>query len=316
MNRREFIKNTGKVLALGFLPNLSCLSGCSVFQDNVDNNFSLENIIHRKYNINEGRARKNNQYLIDNLKNRSDVTSCLRNQDQTKIDLEKKLISLEHCKYREPSFDIGYGAVGAIHNGPEDVCQLTSRQLVRVYLMLDALENEDFRKQIMKEIDLDFQDPQVKQGYLAAERGGLIKINNGKLELFPVLSKDALKKREDADKPGNYSNNVNSGSNFVYIMPKETLEKERFIFDYHIHATKEDDTNSCGPSFSLLDAIFGRITGDIGYCSENIMKFGESHHLVITKLKGNEFNVGYFGGEKDKKGKPKIIVLSLGNWEG
>ena len=83
------------------------------------------------------------------------------------------------------------------------------------------------------------------------------------------------------------------------------------IAGYHLHASTEDDATYSGPSIGLERS--GKVIGDIACSAQITRRQGEAHEVVITKLRGNRFNVCYYTGELDVLLRPQIVVLSLGD---
>ena len=293
MDRRDFLK-----LALVTAANpLGCVTVPRV---------PLEGIIHREYGESEELAFQNNQYLLDNIS--PEQSQLIADQDRLKHYVAGELRKLEHIEYES---DLEYSQVGALYKGHDTVHLMTPRQISRVFLLLERLKKKDFRRNVMKLIEVDIEDPQVKEGYFATEHGGL-GVFNHQLELYPVPSKMAVKKREWVDRFGSNCALFAPNSNSTYSMI-EGAEQTPHIFKYHFHATQEDNTRSSGPSFGLSHHFIHGVGGDIGHLIGDIYEHGEAHHLVFTKLKGRNFNVAYYGGEL-VDGKPDIFVQSLGNW--
>lgn len=303
MDRRDFLKYVISGAAGFFLSDFTSAK--------TEDSLFLKQYLHRVYELGDDRARRNNQYFIDNICHRKDIYKLLLNQKKAKKDLEEKLEGLGHCPFRY-EYSPYPEDIKINSNGHEDVHILNPRQLVRVYLTVDALEKKEFRKQIMDEIEKDLKDPQVEEGYFASERIGLIKVDRGRLSVFPLESVYAKKKR------------IYTGEGIWVRVEKDYNRRSKFpdgafddnlhILSYHIHASQEDSSNSCGPSF---DPNFSKgMMHDIKSNKITILICGESHNLVMTKLKGREFNVVYFGGERESNINANITILSLGNWPG
>lgn len=229
----------------------------------------LEHLLGRQYGFLHGRARRNTDYLIENLEDREDIIELLESGHGGEL-VERVLKMVEHT-YRPRT---GYT------EEPENAEELSPRQLVRAYLLLEALGKGEFLGEIGNIVKGDLKDPH-------AEHGGLIRFRNGRLAFVPVES--AL--RED--------------NNEAYLLPEKARDVPNAGY-FHLHATTEDDSEYAGPSGGK-SFVRG---GDIAVAQTEAFYHGESHNAVITKLTGKEFNMDYYSTETGND----IHVLDLGNY--
>jgi len=246
----------------------------------------LETVIHRGYCWLERRQKRNNNYLIDCLMKRENAEYLIENQEEVKKQLREKLETLEHT----------YRPLTSYTEGPAGVHNLSVRQLLRVYLIMEALEDQEFRDEIGKGLEADLHDPY-------SEYGGLGVFEN-RVKLMEVESEKASEKDPR-----------NNGS---YHLPTTKVWGIPYLFEYHYHATSDDCSFLAGPSHGIVTAATSLIglsvKGDFVGSEISTIVFGEDHSIVITKLKGNNFNIDYFGGEKKEDGQPNMTVLDLGNY--
>lgn len=237
-------------------------------------------------------TRDNYRYLLDNLGNRKDINELFRDIEKSKKSIRDRLGKYKHIPYNNSrrgrdcykKIEKNYkkGLVDVIHDGTKGVNLLNPVELLKFYLLFDALEKEDFKEQVRAEIQKDLHDDE-------SEHGGFIKINNGKLSLFPV--KSVL----DYMPP-------NTHPNYFYDIPPKLKDTERHVFHYHFHATDVDSSDYCGPS-----------PGDISILIDHIRYYGALHHVVFTSLPEKKFNVAYYGGERISEDEIRVNILSLGN---
>lgn len=240
---------------------------------------SLERLIRRKYPLWERKAKKNNEYLINNLILHQGRYNLIKDLEISKQKLEDKLKSVQHTHLVGNTHYDEYDSEGIKH--------LTTRQLLRVYLILENLEDKEFKQKIGLLLEEDLKD-------LYAEHGGLILFDkNGKLIFYPIKSGNISNKKENTY----YYDNTMLSFSILHIA------------SYHFHAMKEDSSNSAGPSIE-----------DILHCNYEANIEGESHNIVVTKLNGSRFNMDYCGGEdKDIEADPYSFsgfkIIDLGNYE-
>jgi len=272
MHRRTFLK----FAALAFM------SPGSVFSS------GLEDILTRDYGPGEEIAQRNNQHIAKYTD--TGLLCKLLAPNNLKKAIYEKLCSMEHTYYRNGRYD----TVGAVYNGNRDIFRANMQQLARIHLAMSGLGKDYFRQEIWRQVQLDLEDAQVKKGYLPSERGGFGILNRGWLFLQPVLDVNSTRKTSKT-----------AGTNGYYAMPAGLEAIVPHVLLYHLHATNDDCSRYCGPSFSPKEP-----QGDIAYCRWMIDNYGDAHNLVITKLAGERFNVGYYGGVKGGQ----ILVLSLGDY--
>lgn len=247
----------------------------------IKDGVNLEELIRRDYTPEQERTKSNNQYLIDCLEKRGELWYA-NSIELLKDHVASKLKSVDHTFRKHIPLMPVYG------ESFKNVYEMSSRQLIRVDLLLEALEHEVFKDFVGSLIEDDLND---KFG----EHGGLVLFNDVyELVLQSVESADYQEKE--------------SALNKHYRMPAEALAKPH-IARYHIHASSEDSSKYSGPSGGTF--IFR--SGDIGNCYERTMQCGEDHNIVITKLRGPAFNIDFYSGEL-RNNKPVISVLDLGNY--
>ncbi len=243
----------------------------------------------------------NAQHLAENIGEKPSVSA-----------LERELESLHHTPYTNGKMPgQTYDDVRAIYSDRKILRKMDFGQLHRIRALIDALKTPRFRKRVMDEIRLDLADAQVKEGYLPSEHGGLIVFRDHILDIVPIASIDSIIRKKDIEKFGNRVAALFSGSNSTYRMPENTRVILPHVFGYHMHAAQEDSTDYAGPSYERSEFYDNDIGRDIGYALMLMEKHGEAHEVVFTKLKGDRFNAGYFGGKKGGK----VFVLSLGDYD-
>jgi hypothetical protein len=309
MNRRKFLTASAIAFPLLFFPRFS--------QAQEQN---LEHIIHRDYSYDKSSvAKANNQYLIDNLSEH--LKEKLLNQYNTKIDISYDLEKLRHetyffeHKFNEIDAKITYGKSKNKRNRHNDIFWMNPRQVSRIYLLLYALKNNPrFRVQIAECLINDYFDSQQFNDYYPRERGGLITFPKGIVTLDDIPDEDSNFKVSETSHGVKDIAPIFKETNSTYRIPHGTISNVRHLFAFHNHAIAENSILSVGPSTVILEN--GKKRGDLANIRERIILYGESHSIVITKLSGRNFNIFYYGGEKDQNGYPNINVLSLGNWKG
>lgn len=255
------------------------------------NRITLEENIHWHY-VYHPEAQRNNQYIIDNVVGRDDVYELLKNPDATKQSLVDKLNSIPHTPQIQH-----LGSYPPRPSDPTQVYNLTHGQLLRIYLLVNDLESQEFNACIGSLAEEALND-------LVSEHGGLVLFDaTGRLTLHPIenVYENVRGKIEQGHKPDKYKIRV------PYLMPPEAWSITN-LASYHFHIGREDPSTSVGPS-NYKPPFKG---GDIKACELGIITLGESHKLVVTKLKGQNFNIYYYGG--DRKGNEVITVLDLGNY--
>ncbi len=244
--------------------------------------------IHDRQYIFADMAKRNNDYLAENIVHRDDIVEITQDHRAARQAIVDNLESLPHIyRPREDDVEEKYPET------PDGVWDLTTRQLVRVYLLMEALGMPGFRQHVGTLMQGDFEDPYT-------EHGGFILFDGNNLDIHPVESEHT--KERDTKNKGSYQ------------MPKEALEIPH-IFKYHFHAKGEDFSEFAHPSD-------GHVLGDIQSCHDETMNQGESHSVIFTKIPEG-FNVDYLGGEyigmsqyaHSVMSATRITVLDLGNYE-
>jgi len=242
------------------------------------------------------RAYANNNYLIKNLCKNNDICDLLYNEGEIKDNLYKKLVKMPHT-YRKKSMPYSNPkSVFQYSEEPDNVNGLNPSQLLRVWIIMESLEKQEFVNHVGRLIEDNLKDPYT-------EHGGLVLFGNDMLKLYNVESRFAKKK--DIRYKGTYK------------MPFKASSIQN-IAKYHFHASKEDCSEYAGPSQG-----FPLIGGDLASALCETILDNESHHVIATKLNGQRFNIDYFGCEavwnnNQKKGNTAEypqIVLDLGNYE-
>lgn len=293
MRRRTFISGLAGIL---LFPPLAQASLLDLFSSPESRQRAeLERIVHRDYGSGEDVSRRNNQALIDYFVERKGVWEFVRNPKKLARKLGEDLQRLEHARYKsnKPPPFVEYLASNNLE-------ELTPRQLLRLFFFMDVLEDRSTINDLGKKIEDDILDRY-------AEHGGIILPR----EQTPFY-------RVDSTYPGSGKNkgelkNILRGvliGNHRYRISPPSLQIPH-LAEYHFHAATNNGSEVAGPSLIQREDF---IDGDIGYILEKIENNGEGHGVVITKLKRERFNVGYFGGELDKQGHPKIKIVSLGNY--
>lgn len=206
--------------------------------------------------------------------------SNLIDKEKLEKDLLERLGSKDHTYRKHKDYMKRYGIPDESN---EQIKKCNVVQLLKLYIALHSFENKEFCNQMGRLIKEDLKDNHH-------EHGGLVKLRDLKL-IFK-----------------NYPS-IAYGNEF-YLPPDEyerEANKKGCFANYHFHATTEDDTIYSGPS-----GYWNYYGGDIfTFVMEWTFDegFGE---FVITKLKGNNFNVDFC--LKDYTEENPGIVIDLGNY--
>lgn len=153
---------------------------------------------------------------------------------------------------------------------PKGLVYFNRFDLAKVYILHKNLQNQTFCNTVGAEIESDLRDPY-------GEHGGLIFMNNGYLDI--------------KDYQNWYSTFMMPAFNKEYHpISSFYIDSPNSLVAYHLHACWEDCTLYSGPSEPDLLV-------SMGYCTDDI---------VITKLKGNRFNVDFYSS--------KGVIIDLGNY--
>jgi len=195
------------------------------------------------------------------------------------------------------------------HQGLDAVITLGRRQFDKISELVFELRcNEDFVSSIGRELEEDIEDEM-------AEHGGLVMYDkNDRLKILPLTSEVLAVEEIPSDLPDVTTPRLTPGANMRYVMPAAGYVIPH-LFGYHMHAVSENDSWAAGPSYDVSSFFKNKIGGDIGSAYGQIKEDGASDQIVITKLKGRRFNVGYFGGQLDDSGEPVVSVLNLGDYD-
>lgn len=223
------------------------------------------------------RSKRNNNYIAEHILERPDIHTQISDIEQITKNLKNKLDHVSHTYRKHIPFFPPYNEdLNGLKN-------MSMSQIMRVYLITEALEDDEFIHNVGMQIEQDILDT-------SCEYGGFIIFDDRNI---PVL------------------NPVTSAytDNHSYLMPKGAADKTPHIARYHLHASINDCSENSGPSGGTLIIK----TGDMGNCYERTMQFGEDHNILITKLYGRNFNIDFYSGEMLGK-KPHINVIDLGNY--
>ncbi len=292
MKRRTFLKGLVGSAASASLS----MSGCSFLVRGPEKIDPIADFIHRRYWRGHERARENNQYVIDYLRDRTEILELIKSPIAMKDNLLIKLQKLEHVPLNESGHARDYDSltkgtdVKIFHSDLEYVRVLNPRQLIRAYLLTELLEDKKVVANVGGQVEEDLKDKK-------SEWGGIVLLDGSNFHRLEADPNSSVKRLEvDPDQ--------------MYLPPKAYFN-DLSLAVYHFHATMRNDTWSTGPSIYLGEK---GLEGDIANMAQTIRVQGETHSVVITKLKGKKFNACYSGGELDVLLRPEIIVLSLGNY--
>jgi hypothetical protein len=233
----------------------------------------LEKVMYPEFSYFSEIDRKNDEYVIKNLKNREDLT-LISQPEYLKKALIEKLKGLSHT-YRDVKTPYGEPLY---NESAENVHKLSHSQLIRVYLLMEALEkNEKLRNEIGELLERDSKDS-------FTEYGGLIRFDEkGELVFLPIESEHA--KERDQSKSN------------MYMMPHSAYEIPH-VAEFHLHAKSKNSLEHAGPSAGdYYNFIFA---------TRSRSRRQNRHWIIVTKLDESRFNVDYLG-----KGP---VVLDLGNY--
>lgn len=206
--------------------------------------------------------------------------SSLINKEELEKSLLERLGSKDHTYRKHDSWAKKYGIPDESY---DQIKKCNIVQLLKLYTALNSFEDEEFCNQMGKLIRMDIKDNEHEQG-------GLVKLRDFKLVFKPYPSSTY----------GNYS-----------YTPSEEYEDEAYnkgcFTHYHFHATSEDDTKYAGPS-----GYWNLLGGDIDYFSIEWIFDKGYVELVVTKLKGNNFNVDACF--KDYTEENPGVVIDMGNY--
>ncbi len=236
-----------------------------------------------------------NNYVIKHASRNEEICGLVQEGGEKKIkeNLYSKLAGIPHT-YR---ISHGIFSLYPYSEKPENVQALHPSQLLRTWILMKSLEKQGFIDDIGELIEKALRDPY-------SEHGGLILFEDTSLTLRNIES--TLAKKKDPK----YKD--------AYIMPFKA-RKIPNVARYHFHAAMDDCSEYAGPSGGFLF-----LGGDLAAAHGEAIFNNESHGVVMTKLKGQNFNVDYYSFravvEEGADGKGKVInhplvVLDLGNYE-
>ncbi|MEM3074873.1 MAG: hypothetical protein QW727_02950 [Candidatus Pacearchaeota archaeon] len=160
----------------------------------------------------------------------------------------------------------------------------------RIKFMSDLMKEEKIRKRIGELVENDLNDKY-------SEHGGIIHLRFGGVYFENIESVVSGEKSE--------KNNTKYVRNYDF--------KKGIFAEYHIHAVYENSSFYSFPSMVKYEE--GRLYGDVLRAFDMVVKFGEYHAFLFTKIEGKKFNVDYYGGKKDYLGKPTISIVDIGDFE-
>jgi len=224
-------------------------------------------------------TRENNEYVITQSKKNSDLKGLVMDPERMRDYIVSKLGAVSHT-YRQG---------GILTEDPSNIDLLMTTRLLRVSLILNSLEREEFRKYVGSLLEADLQDPFTEHG------GYVLFDDEGRARLNPIESIHSSERDE--------GNNQSYGIGLSDLLKNLPVS----ILGYHLHAEKEDNSEYAGPSAT-----------DLGSAMKKAILLSESHGLVITKLAGREFNLDYYGWNHIEEGgrrkKRASVILDLGNY--
>jgi len=208
----------------------------------------------------------NAEYLLGAIGNRQDIKALFSDIDSVKQFLWRWINALPHSHSRLPC---------KISAEPDSVFAFSLPQLIRVYLILNSLQNGDLVVQIGKIIE-NYQEGNYY------EPGGLGLIKNGQIILEQRPSELFLKVPE---------------IEAAYAIPDKDFAKPH-VFLFHMHPFGKGP--SPGPSWGadFTEGKEANIKYDIGTALKRAGVHGDYHHLLISKLGDRRFNVDYYFAEK------------------
>jgi len=250
-------------------------------------------------------AELNHKYLMDNFGVREDVKAIFSDTRKCRREIKQKLAKLEHCPMDRLYLDVRL-PIGGLEN-------CSSRMLLRIHLLLDALKTRGFRWEVGALLERDKFDDNLKDHPLIfpVEFGGLGRIYFGRLIILPLPSLDTFRLRPGAVKEEVLPSNRDGNTNGFYVMPMWARDIPNAFF-FHFHLADGEMGYVCWPSYSVTDEGKFSYSYDIGSALVEIDKYGESHRVIFAKLPGRKFSVVYYGGELDSGSKPFLVEVSLG----
>ena len=272
-----------KTLVILILMQVALLAPCGHAQnaDDQKNLAALSILFNRDYGPGQELARRNNQYLLDNLGESLKLFTTTRiyqngqkedeltGEDALKEELVSRLKAVPHTySNRERIYSM------FLSEGPESARRLTIRQLLRVRLLLKDLERKEFVKEVgslMEKQPIGTHD----------EAGGIGTISEGRTGI--------------AEKPNALKGAMLDARYFngAYSLPPEEKRAPQLYF-VHTHGHYADySAIGAGPSLiqSCPEARMDCLMGDISYAIGEALSNGEFHGLVISRLKGKGFTV-------------------------
>lgn len=211
-------------------------------------------------------------YFLKNL-SKIDYTDLI-NREKLENNLIERLSKKEHTYRKFEDYQIDAELTYSESYEQIEKCNIV--QLLKLYVMLNSLENKEISNGIGELIRSDLRDDNH-------EHGGLVKLKNLSLVF----------KNYPSDMEGNE----------VYNPPRDCQEEsyKGCFADYHLHAVSGEDTDYAGPSYVDLRS----------YTIEQIINEGYLG-IVITKLKGKEFNIDVWF--NDYTEEDSHIIIDLGNY--
>jgi len=240
----------------------------------------------------EVRSISNAEYLFEGIKNRQDVKTLFSDLNRARKFLYEKVKKNQHFHTDLPC---------SISDGPETIFDLSLPELIRVYLLLDDLDNGRLAKQVSR-MNLDYKEVDHY------EPGGLGLIN-GRVMVEPIPS--VLFKKTPEMEAG-------------YLIPQKDLATPH-IFTFHVHPLGNKPVP--GPSWSakFTENKEAKIGDDIGIAIDRAQVQGDAHQVLFSKMYNRFFNVDYYVAKKTVPtpgidpyqfcGKLKgFRIIDLGTW--
>jgi hypothetical protein len=209
----------------------------------------------------------NAEYLLATLGQRPDVKTFFSDTAAARQSMLRWLKTLPHTDYELPC---------RLSAKPESILSFSLPQLVRVYLFLDGLENNDLTKQIGKIIASYEKGSQYEPGGIGLMKKGQV--------LAEQIASDSFVKPDD----------IIAG----YELPKKDFARPR-IFTFHFHP-RLLHIFFLSPSWTakFADGMEANVNYDIGEALFRAAFDGDSHQLLISELPNRTFNLSYYAAEK------------------
>ena len=177
----------------------------------------LEDVVHAREYHDFSDSEANNDYLIHYAAMMPGMDGLSRNFESMRNIVRQELEAEQHTYKGDAQYNVMY----TYTESPENVSKLSNPQLLRVYVLTQALNTESFRQEIGKLMDDDLADN-------CNEHGGLVVFRNNAPSLYNIPSGLACE-----NDPAN---------NESYKMSFDIIREHSYISQYHFHATCGDDS--------------------------------------------------------------------------